>query len=117
MLILSKNNFDEVVAENELVVVSFSARWCAPCRFFARVCETVGKQYPEVVFGEVDIEAEADLAEEFSVRSVPAIMVLRHRVVIYANTGALTETVLRDLIQNAKDLDVNLLLQETQEDS
>lgn len=110
MLILSKDNFDTVVAENELVVISFSADWCAPCRFFAKVCEIVAEQDPDVVFGTIDIEAEPDLAEEFGVRSVPAIMILRRRIVVYADTGSLSETQLCDLIQNAKSLDVDTLL-------
>ena len=111
MLILSKHNFDAVVAENELVVISFSAEWCAPCRFFARVCEIVAEKDPEVVFATIDIETEPDLAKEFGVRSVPAIMILRRRVVVYADTGALSEMQLCDLIQNAKSLDVDFLLE------
>lgn len=114
MLILSKNNFDAVIAENELVVVSFSAKWCAPCCFFAQVCEAVARQHPDVVFGNVDIEAESDLADEFGVRSIPAVMVLKHRVVVYANTGALSETLLTELISKAKSLDASTLLKEVE---
>lgn len=117
MLTLSKHNFDTVLAENEIAVVSFSAHWCAPCRFFAGVCETLAKEYPDVVFGDIDVETELELANEFSVCSVPAVMVLRHRVVIYANTGALTESVLRDLIQHAKAVDIEALLEEVEESS
>lgn len=111
MLTLSKHNFDAVVSENEFVVISFSAEWCAPCRFFAKVCETVAEQNPDVVFAEVDIEAEPDLAKEFAVRSVPAIMILRRRIVVYADTGALSETQLCDLIENAKSIDIDFLLE------
>lgn len=114
MLILSQANFDEVVDKNELVVISFSAHWCAPCRFFAKVCQAVAKKNLDVVFASVDVEAETHLAEEFSVRSVPSVMILRRKVVVYANTGALSEAALAELIQNARSLDIQVLLQEIQ---
>jgi len=102
---LNHANFDKVVGDNDLVVIDFWAEWCAPCKSFAHVIENLDQAYPEVTFASVDIDKEKELAEEFQVVSVPAVMILRNRVVVYAESGALTATALKELIEQAKALD------------
>lgn len=102
---LTQKNFDKTVQENELVVIDFWASWCGPCRSFKQVVEALDKQYPEVIFGAVDIEKEKELAEDFNIMSVPAIMILREQVVVFAQTGALPLSAMVELIEQAKKLD------------
>ena len=59
---------------------------------------------PDIVFATVDIEKEPVLAEEFGVRSVPFLMVIRNRVVVFAEAGAHSGASLQDLLNQAKAL-------------
>ena len=102
---LTHKNFDEVLAQHDLLVIDFGAEWCAPCKSFEKVIAQVAQQYPHVAFGNVDVDAEKDLAEEFNVLSVPAVMILRERVIVFAESGAMTQTALAELIQQAQALD------------
>lgn len=102
---LTHNNFDEIVAKHDLIVIDFQAEWCVPCRSFEKVIEQAAKQYPEVMFGKVDIDAEKELAKEFHILSVPSVMILRERVVVFADSGAMTATALSELIKQAQALD------------
>ena len=106
---LTSHNFDKVMAHHDLVVVDFGAQWCAPCRSFTKVIEKLNKKYPSIIFGNVDIDKEKELAEDFHIMSVPSIMILRDRVVVFAETGALTETALSELIEQARSLDTEQL--------
>lgn len=99
---LTKSNFDETVDKNRLLVIDFWAEWCAPCKSFAKVIETISDQYPQFVFGNVNIDEEKELAEEFAIQSIPAVMIIRDRVVIFAETGALSVKGLSDLLDKAK---------------
>ncbi|WP_264774230.1 thioredoxin family protein [Coxiella burnetii] len=91
------------------MIIDFWANWCAPCLTFTKIIEEVEKDYPEVVFGSVNIEKEKSLAEEFNVKSIPAVMILRDRVVVFAESGALPREGLRELIEKAKDLNTDTL--------
>jgi thioredoxin 1 len=106
---LTQKNFDKTVADNNLVVIDFWAEWCGPCRSFTKVIEELDKKYPEVTFGAIDIEKEKELAEDFNIMSVPAIMILRERVVVFAQTGALPLSAMIELIEQAKKLDQQAL--------
>jgi thioredoxin len=112
---LTKDNFDQTVEQNPMVVVDFWAAWCAPCRFFAPTFEQASEQYPDVVFGKVNTEEQAELASAFGIRSIPTLMILRDKVVLYSEAGALPQTQLHALIDQARALDMERVHRELAE--
>jgi len=102
---LTSANFDEIVASHPLVLIDFWATWCGPCKSFSAVLNEVVQEYPDWLFASIDVEKEKTLAEEFAVRSVPFVMIIRNQVVVYAESGALTQNSLCELLNQAKDLD------------
>ncbi|CAL9315373.1 MULTISPECIES: thioredoxin [unclassified Streptomyces] len=104
---LTKENFDQVVSENDFVLIDFWASWCGPCVRFAPVYETVSERHPDVVFAKVNTEAEQELAAAFEIQSIPTLMIVRENVAVFAQPGALPEPVLEDLIGQARGLDMD----------
>ncbi|HTJ71891.1 MAG TPA: thioredoxin family protein [Actinospica sp.] len=109
---LTAQNFEENTDREGITLVDFWASWCGPCRQFAPVYERVSEKNPDVVFGKVDTEANPDLAGTFNVSAIPTLMVIRDRVVLYAQPGALPESALEDLLQQARDLDMDKVRRE-----
>jgi thioredoxin len=103
---LTKDNFDKTVAESGTVVVDFWAPWCAPCRFFSPVFEAASDKHPGVVFGKVNTEEEPELAGMFGIRSIPTLMILREKVILYSEAGALPASALEDIVTKAQALDM-----------
>lgn len=106
---LHKDNFDDIVGPSELVVVDFTADWCEPCQSFNTIVEDLAKTFSDVVFGQVDVGKEAELAADFNVRSVPTIMILRHNVAVYLQSGVISSGELKRLILEAKSLSMNTI--------
>jgi thioredoxin 1 len=104
---LTGTNFDSLVDRDGLVLVDFWASWCGPCRMFGPVFERASEQHADAVFGKVDTEAQPELAARFGISSIPTLMVIRDRVVLYAQPGALPEPALQQLIVAASELDMN----------
>ncbi|WFB09730.1 thioredoxin [Streptomyces sp. LX-29] len=104
---LTKDNFDEIVAGSDFVLIDFWAEWCGPCRRFAPVYEKAAARHQDLVFGKVDTEAQPELAATFQIQSIPTLMIVRDDIAVYAQPGALPEQALEDLISQARALDMD----------
>ena len=103
---LTKDNFEDVIMKNDLVIVDFWAPWCGPCKGFAPIYEAASEKHGDVVFGKVNTDDEQELAGHFAIRSIPTIMVFREQVVIFSQAGALPASGLENIIDQAQALDM-----------
>ncbi len=104
---LGQAGFDELIADNDMVLIDFWAAWCGPCRAFAPVFEKASEKYPDMVFAKVDTEAEQQLAGALGIYSIPTLMVFRDQVLLYAQAGALPAAALEQLITQVRELDMD----------
>ena len=114
---VSKDTFEDVVTKNEMVILDFWAPWCGPCRNFGPVFEAASDQHADIVFGKVNADDEQELAGAFSIRSIPYVMILRQKVIVFTQAGALPREGLESVIQQARALDMEQVRKEIAEQS
>jgi thioredoxin 1 len=103
---LTAANFDAIVGGADLALVDFWASWCGPCRMFGPIFERVSGNHEDLVFAKVDTEAQPELAQAFNITSIPTLVVIKDKVILYAEPGALPEPTLEDLISQARQVDM-----------
>ena len=112
---LSKENFEQVVTTNPIVVVDFWAPWCGPCKGFAPIFEGASEKHQDVVFAKVNTDDEQEIAGAFGIRSIPTLMVFRERVLLLQQAGALPASALEQVLEQAKALDMEQVRKEIEE--
>lgn len=112
---VTKDNFSEVIENNDIVIVDFWAPWCGPCQSFAPIFEKAAGENPDAAFVKINTEQEQELAAHFQIRSIPTLMVFREQVMIFAQPGVLPESALADLVAKVKELDMDQVRKEIAE--
>ncbi len=111
-LTITEDNFNQIIEANPIIVLDFWATWCGPCKNFAPVFEAAAAKHADIVFGKIDTDEEQSLASAFGIRSVPTLMVIREKIMVIRESGALPASSLEKVIEHVRLLDMDDLRNE-----
>ena len=93
----TKQQFDEALASDSLVVVDFFATWCGPCKMIAPLLDKFSQEYSQVNFIKVDVDQFGSIAQEYEITSMPTVVFIKGgkevQRVIGANPAALKQAI------------------------
>ncbi len=97
---LTQANFDAYFAK-PLLAIDFWAPWCEPCHDFSKIYREVAQKYANIVFATVNVDQEIALAKDFTIRSVPTLVLIHHQTMILHQAGLMPQAALCDLLDQA----------------
>ena len=86
---INKNNFqNEIMDSEKTVLLDFWAPWCAPCRMVVPIIEEIAGERPDIRVGKINVDEQPELASEFSIMSIPTLVVMKNRKIVQQVSGA-----------------------------
>lgn len=108
-IVVTDETFEQVIDANPIVVLDFWATWCGPCKSFAPIFEAASETHRDIFFGKIDTDQEQRISNMFSIRSVPTLMVLRDKIIVVQEAGALPASSLEQVITHVRGLDMDAI--------
>ncbi|CAL4324971.1 Thioredoxin 1 [Buchnera aphidicola (Chaitophorus sp. 3695)] len=90
---ITDENFEKYLSENKkYLLVDFWATWCAPCQSLSIILKEIYNQYKDnLKIIKIDIEKNPTLTSEYSIQSIPTLILFKKDQVIDKNIGFLSK--------------------------
>ena len=88
---LTSQNFNQEIANNDLLLVDFWAEWCVPCKSMHPIFTRMAKKYKQVRFARVNVDNAQDIAMRYGVQSIPTFIMFKNGEIANQMVGAVGE--------------------------
>ncbi|KAI8307833.1 Thioredoxin-1 [Colletotrichum sp. SAR11_59] len=95
----SKEEFNDALKDNPLVILDAFATWCGPCKAIAPILANLSntKEHKGLHFVKIDVDEVPDLSQDLGIRAMPTFLIFKNgekiEEVVGANPNALTAAV------------------------
>ncbi|KAL8821559.1 MAG: hypothetical protein Q9223_000403 [Gallowayella weberi] len=91
VLVSSASHFNQLLSTSKIIVTDFYADWCGPCKAIAPIYEQLSAQLSrpqKITFTKVDTERQKEVAQAYSITSLPTFMIFKDQRVVSTIKGA-----------------------------
>ncbi len=98
--IATNTSFDELLADEKLVIVDFWATWCGPCRMISPLLDEIEAEMPDQVsVVKVNVDDADEIAMRYRIMSIPTLLFFKNGQMVDKSVGALPKNALVDRIK------------------
>ena len=101
IVISTKEEFEEIISQEKVVIADFFATWCGPCRMLSPIIEQLSEEFSEKVrVIKIDIDKENELANMYNIQSVPTVIIFKDGEIHSSEVGLRSINDYRNIINS-----------------
>ena len=94
-----KETFGDIIGGTKLVLIDFSAEWCGPCKLMKPILEELrAKMGDKIRILKIDIDRSPVVSDAFNIQSVPTLMLIQNRNILWRQSGVMQTHQLETII-------------------
>ena len=101
VIVVNKENFNEIKAGNKPLLLDFYADWCGPCRMVSPLVDEIADEHPEYTVGKINVDDDLELAQVFGVVSIPMLVVMKDGAIVDQAVGVRPKEDILAMLQKA----------------
>jgi thioredoxin 1 len=86
-MLVTDDSFDLVIKHNPLILMDFWAEWCGPCKMLSPILDEIANEHG-ILVGKLNVDENPVKPVEYSVTSIPTMVLFEDGVVIKTIIGA-----------------------------
>ena len=101
---LNEENFQNEIKDYAgVALIDFYADWCGPCKMVSPVVDEIAEEHPEFKVCKVNVDEASALASEFSVMSIPTLVVMKNGEIADSHIGLTSKSAIVGMLENANE--------------
>jgi thioredoxin 1 len=85
---MSKQQFDNLLVTDKLVLIDYYADWCAPCKKMKPYLDEISRDMADkVVVVRINADENRALCKELKIDAIPVLQIYKNKTLIWTNTG------------------------------
>lgn len=92
-MIVTDNNIDKAIKDNDLILVDFWAPWCGPCTKVSPILDEISSE-TGLLIGKLNIDENPKKTQEYGIHSIPNMVLFKDGKPVKSLVGAMPKHML-----------------------
>ena len=100
--IMTDEEFENIISNEKLTLIDFSAIWCGPCKMMEPVLEDASDKHKgEYNFYQIDVDSAENLARKYQISAVPTLIAFKKGQIVGKISGYMPLDELEDFLSES----------------
>jgi thioredoxin 1 len=99
---LTDDNITDILKNNKITILQFSAEWCGPCRMLSPIIDDLTNSNKDIMIEKLNVDENSSAASKFGVRGIPTLIFFKDGEIVERVVGAKSKEFYQTIIDKLR---------------